>query len=76
MKCSPEEGSHCYQQPQAETGKRICRGNISMQRAPRFGNTDSGTAELVALGDPPQTHQTPHRGHMGAERDKSDDKLQ
>lgn len=66
--CSHGDEVHWSRQHQVAGGKCTCLGNIWWQREPHVGSTDSGKAEPGVLEDPPETHQTPHHGHMGAGR--------
>lgn len=69
MNCSPEV--RWWRQHEVAGGTCTCLGNSWRPREPHAGSTDSGRAEPGGLGDPPRTHQTPHRGHMGAGRRES-----
>lgn len=51
-------------------GMRTCLDNNYMQRWQHAGNTGNDKAEPGVLEGPPNTHQTPHRGHMVAGKDK------
>lgn len=66
----PGDLGHRWDQQGPEGGMCTCLDNNYMQRWQHAGNTGSDKAEPVVLEGPPKTHQTPHRGHMVAGKDK------